>query len=78
MEALSNKPVASPQKAQSTIFRDQINQREEESKKRDAAFNRLQDLAIQRSKYHVNQSGPMKGQPLKTDHGDDSDDGWDD
>jgi hypothetical protein len=76
---LSEKPVASPTKAQSSVFREELNQKEEEAKKRDAAFNRLQDLAIQRSKYHVNQSGPMKGQPLQTDHDDDdSDGGWND
>lgn len=60
------------------IFREELNQKEEEAKKREAAFNRLQDLAIQRSKYHVNQSGPMKGQPLQAENDEDSDGGWDD
>ncbi|CAE7828353.1 unnamed protein product, partial [Symbiodinium microadriaticum] len=45
-----------PVKQKVEIFRETINKEEEESRKREEAFNRLQELAIQRSKYHVNLS----------------------
>ena len=57
------------------IFREAINKEEEEGRKREEAFNRLQELAIQRSKYHVNLSG---GDAKKQADEEDSDDGWDD
>jgi hypothetical protein len=57
-----------------TVFREALDKEQEENKKREEAFNRLQELAIQRSKYHVNLSGGDN----KPSADDESDDGWDD
>lgn len=81
MKALSDKPAEAAVKPRSMTFRENINKAEEENKQRDAAFSRLQDLALQRSKYHPNPSGGGHGfkvdaAPVHDD--DDSDDGWDD
>jgi coronin-7 len=80
MTLASERPVEVQSKRQSTIFREEINKQEAESKQRDEAFSRLQNLAIQRSNYHPNPSHIVKAkgeaQPVADD--DHSDDGWGD
>ena len=83
MELLSNRVVEPVKVTKAQQFRDDINKKEDEDKKREETFQRLQDLAIQRSKFHPNASGGSSGHGFKVDatpvyDDDDSDDGWSD
>lgn len=85
MELLSARTVAPVKETKAQQFRSTINKQEDENKKREETFQRLQELAIQRSKFHPNASGGAGGHGFKVDatpvhdtHDDDSDDGWSD
>ena len=82
MIPLSEKPEEVKQKPKTTKFREQIDKVEEENKQREAEFKRLQDLALQRAKFHPNASGGGHGFKVDAapvhDANDSDDDGWDD
>lgn len=80
MTPLSAKPVESPIKSKAKEFREVLNKAEEEKKQQEESFLRLQNLAIQRAKYHPNPSGGAGGHGFKVDaapvHDSDSDNDW--
>jgi coronin-7 len=84
MELLSERTVAEVKVTKAQQFRNTIDKQEDENKKREETFQRLQELAIQRSKFHPNASGGAGGHGFKVDatpvhdQDDDSDDGWSD
>jgi coronin-7 len=85
MELLSKRTVAEVKVTKAQEFRNVIDQKQDENKKREETFQRLQELAIQRSKFHPNASGGEGGHGFKVDatpvhdaNDDDSDDGWSD
>ncbi len=61
MTAMSFKPEGPIRVSKVAEFRQSIKKTEEESKVKDDTFSRLQNLAIQRSKYHPNASGGGHG-----------------
>ena len=61
MTALSFKPEGPVRVSKVAEFRQSIQKSQEESKVKDDTFSRLQNLAIQRSKYHPNASGGSHG-----------------
>lgn len=82
MQILSTKRDSLPRnfgKSKISSFQEDIRRGEEECKKKDEMFDRLQQLALQRAAYHPNPSGGAKP-PIEAKSGDDdsSDGGWDD
>jgi coronin-7 len=81
MPLLSDKPEEEVKKSKASVFREELNKADDEKKKQEESFLRLQNLAIQRSKYHPNPSGGSGGHGFKVDaapvHDDDSDNDWD-
>ena len=61
MPTMSAKPEGPVRASKVVEFRQSIKKSEEESKVKDDTFSRLQNLAIQRSKYHPNASGGGHG-----------------
>jgi coronin-7 len=84
MELLSKRTVAPVKVTKAQQFRNTLDKQEDENKKREETFQRLQELAIQRAKFHPNASGGAGGHGFKVDStpvhdtNDDSDDGWSD
>lgn len=80
MKKSSERPAEVQTKRQSTIFREEIEKQEAESKQREDTFSKLQSLAIQRSKYHPNpsNSGKVKGEVAPIDEDSGSENDWDD
>merc|ERR1711871_754660 len=61
MTSVSHKPEGPVRASRVVEFRDSIRKTETEMKQKEETFSRLQDLAIQRSKYHPNASGGSHG-----------------
>lgn len=61
MSAISHKPEGPVRASRVVEFRQSIKKSENELKQKEDTFSRLQDLAIQRSKYHPNASGGGHG-----------------
>lgn len=78
MENLSDKPAEAPKKASTKVFKEEIDKAEKESQQREDTFNRLQQMAITRAKYHPNKSMGIHGVDHAPQHDDDSDSDWDD
>ena len=57
MTPLSQKPEGPVRASRAVGFREDIRKSEEENKKKEDAFSKLQGLAVQRSLYHPNASG---------------------
>jgi coronin-7 len=82
-ELLSSRVVEEVKVTKAQGFRSALDKQDDENKKREETFQRLQDLAIQRSKFHPNASGGAGGHGFKVDatpvhDDDDSDGGWSD
>ena len=80
MPNLSEKPVEAPKPLATKNFRDEIDKAEKEAQQREEAFNKLQQMAITRAKFHPNKSmGPVgiPGVDQIPQHDDNSDDDWD-
>jgi len=82
MIPLSEKPDSPVKASRIAVFKDDIQKAENENKKKEDAFTRLQDLAIQRSIYHPNASGGSHGfkcdaVPVKAETNEVEDDEWD-
>lgn len=81
MTPLSEKPEevrTGPSKAD--LMRQRMHAEQKEEQKKEDVFNRMQNLAVQRSKYHPNESmGAAKGvDAMRVVDGDSSDGGWSD
>jgi len=77
---LSEKPVEAPKVSKAQITRQQIAETAKEDKRNVESFNRLQAMAVQRSKYQgVGSKGAVKGVDAATEESNDvSDSEWDD
>jgi coronin-7 len=79
MTPLSEKPPEEVKVSTARVMREQIHDEEQKEKEKEAVFSKLQNMAIQRSKFHPNKSMGVKGVDAVPIHdSDDSDDDWDD
>jgi hypothetical protein len=71
-----------PSKSKVSTFRDDIAKKEEENNKKEAAFDKMQQLALQRAQYHPNLSGggshAISASGARAEEKDVNDDEWDD
>lgn len=78
MQNLSEKPAEAPKVAATKVFKEEIDKAEKEAQKREETFNKLQQMAITRAKYHPNKSMGIRGVDHAPQHDDDEDSDWDD
>jgi len=78
MTPLSEKPAEKVKVSSARVMREHIQEEEEKEKAREEVFSKLQNMAIQRSKFHPNVSMGVKGVDATPIYDSESDDDWDD